>query len=120
MTERDLHRAVADYLSVALQPPTWWTTIGHGAFLGEARLKRGAQMKRAGLKAGVPDILIVHEGRAYWIELKARKGRLSEAQEATVDALAAAGCAGVCLARNIADVAHALAAWGIPTRARAA
>lgn len=119
MRERDLHRAVADYLNVALQPPTFWTTIGHGAFLGEARLKRGAQMKRAGVKAGVPDILIVHDGRAFWIELKTQRGRVSADQLRVAEALNNAGC-GWAVCRGVEDVEMWLVAWRIPTRARAA
>ena len=42
---------------------------------------RGMILKGMGMKAGVPDILIVYDSRAYWCELKAPKGTLSEVQK---------------------------------------
>ena len=61
MKEADLHGLVCDYLGLALLPPAWFTT-----FPADGATRRG----RIGLKRGVPDILIVHDGRAYWIELQ--------------------------------------------------
>ena len=76
-------------------------------------------MKRAGVKAGVPDILVVHGGFAFFIELKADKGRVSVAQEIVRDALGMAG-AKWCCCRSIDDVAFILNQWNVPLRARAA
>lgn len=53
---------------------------------------RGMILKGTGLKSGVPDILIVHEGRLHGLELKSAKGVLSDAQKRTHEALRAAGC----------------------------
>jgi hypothetical protein len=53
---------------------------------------RGMILRGMGMKAGVPDILIVHDGRAYFCELKSAKGVLSDAQKATHEALRAAKC----------------------------
>lgn len=40
------------------------------------------RMKRMGLKSGCPDIIIEYpEGRILYVELKTKKGRLSEAQK---------------------------------------
>lgn len=69
--EQQLHRAVADYLNAALPPDAWWTTFPLG---GGGRI-RGALLKRAGVKVGTPDILIIWRGRSYWIELKAGKNK---------------------------------------------
>jgi hypothetical protein len=117
MTEAQLHKAVADYLSAVLQPPTWWTTIGHGTYLGDQRSRaiRGGQMKRRGVKAGVPDICIIHDGIAKWIELKAEKGTLSDDQKACHEMLRRAGC-WVLVCRSLSDVEATLEAWEIPTR----
>ena len=106
MKEADLHRQVCDYLGLALLPPAWFTT-----FPADGATRRG----RIGLKRGVPDILIVHEGRAYWIELKAAGGRVSANQGETILAIEAAGArAYVC--RSLEDVVIGLRCWAIPIR----
>lgn len=111
--ETKLQQAVATYLTVVLQPPVWWTTIGHGGFRLDART--AGRLKSMGLKPGVPDLLLVHEGRAHWIELKAEKGKLSPAQLDTHEKLMRAGAAPhVC--RSVDDLRRSLALWGIPTR----
>ena len=80
--EAQLHKAVAAYLRLALKPPTIWTTIGHG---GGGKV-RGAQLKAMGVMPGWPDILIMSPGPMVegtlliGIELKAAKGRASDAQ----------------------------------------
>ncbi len=104
MKEADLHKLVADYLDLALVPPTWWTT-----FPADGASRRGL----IGLKLGVPDILIIHEGRAYWIELKVPGGALSAAQKRTFTALFAAGCEAL-TRRSLDEVIDLLRLWGIP------
>lgn len=51
---------------------------------GEARSARtGAKLKAMGVKAGVPDLVVVRPGGiVYFLELKAPKGSLSPAQRA--------------------------------------
>lgn len=77
--EQDLHKAVAQYLHLALPEEYEWTTIGHG---GGGAL-RGAILKATGVKPGWPDIIILkpvdqhlYTGlvRFLGIELKAHKG----------------------------------------------
>jgi len=75
--EAALQRQIVGYLSWALTPPAWFTAIGHGGG-GEMR---GMILKGMGMKAGVPDLVIVYDRCAYWCELKAAKGVLSEAQK---------------------------------------
>jgi hypothetical protein len=115
--EQRLQRAVADYLAWALLPPAWFTAIAHGARLGDDSTAwlRGGILRGTGTKAGVPDILIVHEGRAYFVELKSARGSLSEAQRTTHSALTATGCP-VAVCRSLDDVQSMLWAWRIPTR----
>ena len=109
--EQRLQREVANYLSWALMPPTWFTAIPAG---GGGEL-RGKILKGMGLRAGVPDILIVHDGQAKWLELKSPRGVLSEAQRATHSALNATGCP-VVICRSLDEVRGAVWAWGIPLR----
>ena len=121
--EAQLHRAVAAFLSVALKPPTIWTTIGHG---GGGKV-RGAQLKAMGVQPGWPDIIIIHAAghSPYYaeiagIELKAGKGRQSPEQKAVEKAFTeAGGMYFVC--RSVDDVALALAScMDTPLHARTA
>lgn len=86
--EQILQRQIAGYLGWALAEPAWFTSFPAGGG-GEMR---GMILKGTGLKSGVPDILIVHEGRLHGLELKSAKGVLSDAQKATHEALRRAGC----------------------------
>jgi hypothetical protein len=109
ITEAALHRAVAQYLTRALPRNVWWTTFpaGGGGF------KRGVALKAMGLAPGVPDILIMRDGCAFWIELKTRMGKVSLEQELCHQKLQAMRC-GVEVCRSLADVQETLIGWGIP------
>jgi hypothetical protein len=68
-------------------------------------------LRGMGMKAGVPDILIVHDGHAYWCELKSPKGIVSDVQKATHEALRAAKCP-VAVVRSLDEFRALLAgAW---------
>lgn len=48
--------------------------------------------KSQGLKAGLPDLLIVHQGKILFVEMKRKGGgKLSEAQKGWIDALNTVG-----------------------------
>jgi hypothetical protein len=113
--EERLHRDIADYLTLTLGGCAWFTTIPLG---GGGRL-RGAILNGMGVKAGVPDILIVDGGRAYWLEVKSAKGRVSPEQRQCHDVLALAR-APVTIVRSLEDVERALTRWGVPLKARIA
>lgn len=117
MTEAALHKAVAQYLSVALKLPTIWTTIPSG---GGGKV-RGAQLKAMGLHKGWPDIIIIAkrgaESVTIGIELKTDKGRQSTAQKLVQQQFADAG-AWLSVCRSAADVEKVIDEWGIPLHAR--
>jgi hypothetical protein len=112
--EQALHIAVARYLTVALRPPVWWSSIEHASKLGAV----AAGMRRArGVKAGIPDIIIFWpEGKAG-IELKSPTGSLSPMQNKTIDDWIAAG-AHVAVCKHLEEVVEALMIWGIPLHAK--
>jgi hypothetical protein len=112
LTEAQLHRSVAAYLRLALRAPTIWTTIGHG---GGGRV-RGGILKGRGVQPGWPDILVVHAGRAYGIELKAKKGSQSPEQKMMQAAFNAAGM-GYCVCRSVEEVEEQLWHVNIPLHA---
>jgi VRR-NUC domain-containing protein len=114
--EQILQRQVFEFLTVALSPPAWFTSIPAG---GGGRV-RGAILKATGYKPGSPDILIVYNGRAYFLELKAPKtGRVSPAQWETHHLLTAAGCP-VATCRSLDEVMALFGPkgpwWPIPVR----
>lgn len=115
MTEAQIHQQVADFLALAIQPPAFFTTFPAGGG-GKAR---GGQLKARGLKAGVPDILLIKHGQAHWIELKTDDGKVSPAQAETGALLMHAGCP-LCVCRSVENVQAMLAQWGFALRARAA
>lgn len=144
--EHELQRAVAAYLAVALQPPCFWVSIDAG--VGKLSKASAGSAKARGVKAGMPDILVIaprnyserclgndetpgpNYGRLMWspreprasliiaIELKAGRGKLSAAQVAMHSRLRDAGVR--ChVARSIDDVEMILERAGVPLRATA-
>lgn len=101
MTEFQLHTACAQFLDLALPRDAVWF---HTPNAGKRRKGAAGRLKAMGMKAGVPDICIIYRGRAFFIELKTLKGRLSEAQKAMHIRLTVAGAivAGEC--RSLDDL----------------
>jgi hypothetical protein len=73
--------------------------------------------KARGVKAGFPDVLVMHplglNTLVVGIELKAKKGRLSDAQAATCEALWAANARYV-ECRSLEEVQRCLERAGVP------
>lgn len=116
--EQALQKSVIQYLDTVLPATAWAFHVPNGG--GRSKIEAGI-LKAMGVRPGIPDLCIVWQGRAHWIELKAGKGKPSDAQNAAAGRLAQCGCPPVLLARSLDDVATCLRAFGIPTReARAA
>jgi hypothetical protein len=87
--ERQLHKAVAEYLTLSLPSNAVWFPVPSASRRGPAQ---AANMKRAGeLMVGIPDIILVYHGRLIGLELKAPKGRLSPSQREFHDRLMLSG-----------------------------
>ena len=107
--EAQLQRSVIAQLQWRARPGVWWTHIP----LGGLRSKiEGAILRGLGTTRGTPDLLIVADGRAYFLELKAPRGRVSAAQHECHEALRAAG-ASVAIADNIDEALELLQSWEI-------
>lgn len=115
MTEYELHIQVAAFLNRALPNTAYWFHSPLGGLRGAAEAKR---LRAMGATAGLPDIGVIYTGRVYWLELKARKGRLSVVQQYCHRRLEAAGCPPVATCRSLDEVKAALEAAEIPLRAR--
>ena len=121
--EQVLQVAVAKYLALALRPPTWWTSIDHG--VGKLGPAEAGLRKARGVQAGIADMLVLHPAgmpnmavtRVIWIELKAGRGKTSEAQKDFHDRVMACGCL-LLIARSIEEVDWFLRREGVPLYAR--
>lgn len=82
--------------------------------------RTAAHNKAMGVKAGVADLIIIIKGRAFFLELKAEKGRQSESQRLFEQECIEAGCQ-YAIAHNVSSALHCLETWGAikPDRTRA-
>lgn len=116
--EQALQIAVAQYLGHALKAPTIWTAFPAG---GGGKV-RGAFLKAMGLKAGWPDILVMHPLEIHptviGIELKAKAGRISPAQKVVMESFLACK-AWYVLCRSVDEVEACLRYCKVPLHASA-
>lgn len=107
--EQTLQRAVLAHLQWRARAGVWWCHLANGGWRSPIEAKI---LKALGVVAGAPDLLIVADGRAYFLELKAPRGRVSAAQRECHEALRAAGAA-VAIADNIDEALELLQSWEI-------
>lgn len=108
-TEDQVQRGILAYLANALPPEAFCTAVN--PVPGKTPAAAG-RSKALGMVAGVPDLLIVYDGRALFIEVKRPGGRLSEAQGRVHALLWKAGAA-VAVCSSVEDVEHVVREWGI-------
>jgi hypothetical protein len=105
--EQQIHRAVIEHLGrrgvpnvFAFHPPNGgWRTAVEGAIL-----------KSLGVVPGMPDVIIINNGKVYGLELKTDAGRLSDHQHNTIEAMQRAG-ATVAVAHGIDQAIAQLEQW---------
>lgn len=119
MSETDIHIAVAQYLDVTLDSAqVQWTSIGHGGF--KLPIQTAARLKRIGVHAGWPDVMLIPRGRcACFVELKAPGKYPEPHQRALHERLRGLGCL-VAVCRSVDEVEGVLSAWEIPRKGRIA
>jgi hypothetical protein len=108
-SEFALHCAVADVVRRWIMPQWIFTHIASGEKRDQITASR---LRRMGVTPGFPDLMFIGPGRVCWIELKAKGGRLSEAQAAVASHLVAAGHGYLC-SDSFDDVVATLKAWGV-------
>ena len=115
--EDDLQAALVQHIELRKVPGlVWWHTM-NSSKLGGARTKSGVPLaairaKRLGLRAGVSDLVFLHEGKFHALELKSDTGRPSKEQAAFIeDVIAAGGTA--CWANSLDAALAALKNWGL-------
>ena len=116
--EEALQRQVAAFLDIALpEDAVWWHTPNQR---GTRSRVENMILKGLGVKAGIPDVMILWRGQLYCIELKAPGGYFSTQQRAMREQLMLAGAKYVSEKRSLDEVIASLTFWRIPLKARAA
>lgn len=109
--EELLQASVAQYLNILSQQGRllWF----HPANGGSRNLLEAVKLKRLGVKAGVPDIVVIPKvGPVCFIELKSEDGVLTETQKFWLQALPDYGCP-VRVCRSLDDVQQFLFQTGV-------
>lgn len=114
VSELALHRAIAQLLDWVIKPPALWTTFPAG--WGKMTPAMAGLLYSCGLKKGMPDILVFHQGRCFGIELKLFGRTQSQAQREMTALLKAADIP-VFLAHSPEEVISALKCMKVPMRA---
>jgi hypothetical protein len=104
------HVMVADLLRQFVDPNWRWTHIASGEYRTPAT---AAKLKRMGVVAGFPDFLFVSPGGVvFFLELKRRGGRLTEAQTEFA-AWCKAHAVPLALAHDFNEALAVLKTWGV-------
>jgi hypothetical protein len=108
--EIDVQKAVLAHLDARAVHGVVWFHVPNGEYRPKATARRLAEM---GVKAGVPDLVLVHDGVPMFLELKRRRGgRASDAQNMMHAALTVAG-ARVETALGLDEAIAVLERWGV-------
>jgi hypothetical protein len=107
--EQEIQRALFQHLAIRAASSVFGFHPANG---GWRTATEAAILKGMGVRAGIPDIIIIHAGKCYALELKAPGGRLTPVQRVTHAALAAAG-ATVAVAYGLDDALARLEGWGL-------
>jgi hypothetical protein len=119
--ERPLHRQLADLLQLEIAPAgrvsihgvVWWAVdaSNYNDRIPGLRTTRGQI-------AGVPDLLLVHDGAAYFVEIKATDGQLSDPQRDVATSILLCG-AHFAVVTDADQLLAVLDQWGVPRAGRA-
>jgi hypothetical protein len=107
--EAAIQRAVFQHLRARAAPNVF---AFHPANGGYRKPIEAAIMKGMGVVAGVPDIIAIHDGRVYALELKPEGGRATPKQQEAIAGMEAAG-AFTAIAEGLDRALACLEAWGL-------
>jgi hypothetical protein len=120
VAEHDEQRVIAKVLRLEVGPEAkpsehgvTWFSIDHANNHDQVP---GIRVGR-GIPPGIFDMVVLYQGRAYWIELKSRDGVLSDPQRSMAATLLLSGCR-IGVACDSDDVLRCLDEWQIPRRRR--
>jgi hypothetical protein len=107
--EQIVQRAVFDHLRARAVPGVFAFHVPNG---GYRRPIEAAILKGLGVRAGVPDVIAIHGGKVFGLELKAEGGRPTPKQLETIAAMEAAGAYCAIVEGLDRALAH-LETWGL-------
>jgi hypothetical protein len=96
-------------LSLRGAPTAYWFHVANGGFRS---LIEAAILKSLGVRAGVPDLIIIHDGKTYGLELKADGNKPTKLQVEAQEAMRAAG-AQVAVAVGLDAAIQQLEQWAL-------
>lgn len=111
-TEHQVQKAICQYLDLR---GVFYFAIPNG---GNRNIVTARKLQAEGVRSGVPDICIIHQGMALFLEVKrpktalGGKGRLSLTQKSTIELIEKAG-GEVKVVYSVADVIEACIDWQI-------
>ncbi|MBA3670272.1 MAG: hypothetical protein H0W71_09485 [Sphingomonas sp.] len=114
MSEREIQRLIINYLAALGIDAVHVPNGTHLAGDGKARAMQSNALKKAGVMPGFADLIVIDRRvrRVGFIEVKARKGTISLAQDAFADLATGVWCLPYAVVRSVDDTAAALAEWG--------
>ncbi len=109
--EARLQESVCQYLALQeRQGRLLWFAVPNG---GSRNLLEAVNLKRQGLRAGVPDLVVIPKaGPVCFIELKSEDGTLSKLQSIWLESLPLYGCP-VAVCRSLDEVQRFLFQTGV-------
>jgi hypothetical protein len=109
MREQVIHRAVWQHVDARLVANAFAYHVPNGG----ARSKvEAAIFSGLGVVPGVPDLILIHDGHTFGLEIKCDGGRVSDDQRQVHDRMQAAG-ATVAVAFGLDAALHQLEQWGL-------
>lgn len=107
--EQAMQQAVMRHLELRGTPGAFWFHVANGGYRTQIE---AAIFKSLGVRPGVPDLILLHEGRMYGLELKAGRNGLTPSQRTAHTLMRVAG-ATVETATGIDEALHVLSEWGL-------
>jgi hypothetical protein len=108
ITEHMLQRSVVQHLRLRGVPGlVFWHTANE-----RSNVRERMRLKAEGVRAGVSDLIMVHQGRMYCLELKIGANKATQAQQEFIHDMETAG-AYCCVAQGIDRALAVLTAWGL-------
>ena len=107
--EQAIQRAVFDHIRARGVPGLFAFHVPNG---GYRRPVEAAIMSGLGVEPGVPDVICIHRGKVFALELKAEGGRSTPKQLEAVAKIDAAG-GFTCIAEGLDRALAVLEQWGL-------
>lgn len=109
-TEDEVHIAVADRLRESAATNVFWFHPPNGGYRSKST---AAKFKAMGTRPGVPDLIIIANGKVIGLELKRSRGGIVSPEQKVAHAEMEAAGATVMVARGYLDAIQKLQSMGI-------